>query len=393
LIDAFNDQVMESTQDPRYLLEVFSTFKPRIVTQSIFDFSVLRKSSDTFCEVSPTSIDEVCEIVQLAFQHNIPLRTRGQGHSMNGSSLPSDRELLVQIRNLAGIRYEEEGTVTVGAGIVVWTLQELLSTYNYVLPVIHDGYPAASVGGYISAGGFGANSKLYGGFWENVVQITLVTGRGQIQYVTRDEPLFPWLFGAMGQLGIIVEVKLDIIATGTMQPLYPQGLTIPWDTILEEEMLHGSGPPESERGRRLYWFTFFVPVKRLDKARSDLMKLQARHIDTFNYREPYVYPIKHRRVVPPLVYPDAKSFIAVGIWGYHEDETLAGLRKLKALDSEVARLARENGYRQYIQGELSSGVELYEQYFGQDTYTRFHELKLRQDPKLLLNRGSVFRAA
>jgi FAD/FMN-containing dehydrogenase len=384
---------MESTQNPRYLLEVFSTFKPRIVTQSIFDFSMLRKSSDTFCEVSPTSIDEVCEIVQLAFQNNIPLRTRGKGHTMNGSSLPRDRELLVQIRNLAGIRYEEEGTVTVGAGLVVWTLQDLLSTYNYALPVKHDGYPAASVGGYISAGGFGPNSRIYGGFWENVAQITLVTGRGHIQYVTRDEPLFPWLFGAMGQLGIIVEAKLEITTTGTIESLYPQGLTIPWDTILEEEMLHGSGPPESARGRRLYWFTYFVPVERFNKALSDIMELQARHIDTFNYRNAYLYPIKHHRVVPPLVYPEATSFIAVGLWGLHEDKTLAGLRKLKAFDSEFARLALENGYRRYIQSELSSGVELYEQYFGQDTYTRFHELKLRQDPKLLFNRGSVFRAA
>src|SRR5207247_426446 len=125
-------------------------------------------SSETFCEVSPTSIDEVCEIVRLAYRYNIPLRIRGRGHTLNGSSLPCENELTIQTSNLCEIQFTEGGTVTIGAGLVLWTLRSYLNTYKYTLPVVNDGYPGPSVGGYISAGGFGIGSMFYGCFCGNV---------------------------------------------------------------------------------------------------------------------------------------------------------------------------------------------------------------------------------
>src|SRR5258707_6857753 len=82
-----------------YLEKLFGTFRPCIVTDALFDFSRLHSGYPRFCEVSAISSDEVRYIVQLAGEHGIPLRTRGRGHALNGSSLPQKSELTVNTRN------------------------------------------------------------------------------------------------------------------------------------------------------------------------------------------------------------------------------------------------------------------------------------------------------
>ncbi len=196
-----------------YLEKLFGAFRPCIVTDALFDFSRLHSGYPRFCEVSPISI------VQLAGEHGIPLRTRGRGHALNGSSLPQKSELTVNTRNLTKASLQPDGTVAVGGGAVLWMVDEWLRTAGLSLPVVNDGYAGPSVGGFVAAGGFGPGSATAGGFWNNVSELTIVGGQGQIQRLGRDAPLFPWLFGAMGQLGIIVEAKLDTVARATALPV------------------------------------------------------------------------------------------------------------------------------------------------------------------------------
>ena len=323
--------------------------------------------------------------------HDVPVRTRGAGHALNGASLPGAHELALRTERLCSIRFEQEGTVTVGGGIVLWTLRSILEGWHYALPVVNDGYSGPTVGGFACAGGFGHGSNSHGGFWENVAELTVVDGRGELQRVTREDPLFPWLFGAMGQLGIIVEARLDI---RQLHPLfdvrYPGGLHASARAVLEAQAKLDASPPANERGRRLYWFTLFLPEARREEALQHLSELESRHVGTFDYRERYAYPIRYRRIAPPLLYPEAESFLALGTWGFHERITPDTLRQLEGFDEDFMALAAEHGYRRYIQSELPSGPATYERYFGPGRYAELRELKRRQDPRSILNRGWVF---
>jgi len=375
------------------LRELFAHVGARVQTRPLQDFAQLWRGADTFCEVWPASVEEVRAIVRLARLHDIPLRTRGQGHALNGSSLPSEHELVIQTGRLCTVRFGREGTVTAGAGVVMWALRDLLAPYGYTLPVVNDGYAGPSLGGYVAAGGFGPGSAVYGGFWENVAELEVVDGHGALQRVTRDDPLFPWFFGAMGQIGIVVGVTLDIVPARDAGPVsYPRGAVAAWTPTLADEARRRADPPANERGRRLYWFTLFVPEGRLDEARRRIAHLEARHAGTFEYRERYLYSIPFRRVVAPLVYPHAEPCVALGAWGFHQDATLGGIANLRAFERDFMELTLRHGYRRYIQSELPCGPDGYARYFGPDLYARLRAVKGTQDPAALFNRGWVFPA-
>lgn len=377
------------TATPEALFDLFAPLRPQVVTEPLNDFSRLRASSSPFCQVSPRSADEVCRLVSVAHRHHIPLRVRGRGHALNGSSLPQAGELTVQTEQLAWVRYDEAGTVTAASGIALWTLRDVLGSEHLTLPVVNDGYAGPSVGGFIAAGGFGPGSQRYGGFWENVAEILIATGYG-LRRFQRGDPSFPWLFGSMGQLGIIIEARLDVVraAAATSAP-YPQSQVVPADAI-NRATARASGPPADESGRRLYWFTLFVPGSRLEEALARLAWLEAQHGALFRYRERYQYFVQSRHIVAPLVYPEASPFFAIGIWGFHEDSTPAGIAHLSAFETDFMQMALRHRFKRYIQSELSCGPHMYTQYFDPAILSGFQDLKRVLDPNDLFNRGSVF---
>jgi FAD/FMN-containing dehydrogenase len=188
------------------LAALFAAHQPRVVAEPLSDFACLQTSASPFCEVAPRSVDEAAEVVRIAVHCHVPLRVRGAGHALNGSSLPRAGEVTLRTRNLAWVRYDEEDTVTAGAGMGLWSLRDLLNAKGFTLPVVNDGYEGPTIGGYISGGGFGPGSQRYGGFWENVAEVTLLTPAG-VQRVARHDALFPWLvwgrvpWGGVGAVG------------------------------------------------------------------------------------------------------------------------------------------------------------------------------------------------
>jgi len=369
---------------------LFSNDCARIVAEPLKDFARLSSGSKPYCAVAPRSLAEAVEIVRVASRERIPLRVRGAGHALNGSSLPAPGELVFETRRLASVRYERPGTVTSGAGVNLWILNDLVRQRGFSLPVINDGYAGPSVGGYLAAGGFGANSCSHGGFWENVAEVVLLTSVGVVR-VTRDDAMFPWLFGAMGQLGVVLEVTLDVVSGEDNHDVrYPAGVCETDDAMYSAAA--NVSAPSAEDQRRLYWFTLFVNRGQLACAQGELSTLQAQHATVFEYCEPYCYLIRHRgRVVAPLVYPVAEDFYAIGRWGFHTDASPKGLQRLTAFDTDFMRLVARRGYRRYVQSELSSGPETYRQYFDPDVLARLEQHKRCTDPSSLFNRDWIFQ--
>lgn len=379
-----------SIRRPASVLDLFAEFRPRIVPGRLSDFSGLQAVGDSCLEVAPRGAETLARIVQLASANDIALRIRAQGHSLNGSSLPRGDELLVSTRNLRQVRFEEPGSVTVGSGVVLWVLQHMLRRYGYDLPVLNDGYAGPTVGGYTAAGGFGPRSSVYGGFWDNVLEMRFVDGRGKLHRVGPADALFPWLFGSMGQLGVQVDARLAIVAhEGSSElPPYPAGTT-----LKAPELVNPPIPPEfdTSAGERLFWFTVFTPDEHLDEAQQALTALERRHSTALRFQERYRYPIRQYGRIAPLVYPYARPFTATGAWGWLIDGHTQGIAALNAFDRDFMALATGTPhYRRYVQSELPCAPDVYRRCFGETTYAALRQHKAELDPLRILNRGTVF---
>jgi FAD/FMN-containing dehydrogenase len=367
------------------LCAAFAEFRPRLRERPLADFSGLGAGASAFCEVAPRSAEAAAAIVRAAHGRGVPIRIRAQGHSLNGSALPAAAELVLATRNLRQVRFEAPGTVTAGAGVVLWVLQHFLRRRGFDLPVVNDGYPGPSVGGYLAAGGFGPRSAEHGGFWDNVLEIRLIDGRGELLCMNSDHKTFPWLFGSMGQLGVVVEARLAI--TGSAPYPADRVFSVP-------ELAPPKIPPEYAVGEdeSLFWFTLFVPDERLGEAHTDLKGLEQRHRGALRFQERYNYPIRSRGLMPPLVYPEARPVTATGAWGWLGDKSTAGKERLLEFDRDFMEVAASRPwYRRYVQSELAREPATYARCFGAPTYARFSELKAGLDPSSLLNPGSVFR--
>ena len=353
----------------------------------IADFSGLRSSAAGYEEAAPESLEQLCRAAADAYTRGKPVRVRAQGHSLNGASLPAAHELLVRTTELRQVRFEARGSVTAGAGTVLWILQRILNERGFDLPVLNDGYPGPTLGGYLAAGGFGPRSAVHGGFWDNVLSLMVVDGRGRPHGIMPADPRFPWLFGAMGQLGIVAEARLAIIPLAGAAP-YPHGERLRAPRLMERHVPLQFAPQGDER---LFWFTLFVPEGDLAEAHRELVALEARHRGTLRFAERYTYPVRYRGRVAPLVYPEALSFVATGAWGWLADGSASSLERLFAFDRDFMALAASRPpWRRYIQSELPSGPETYRRCFGEARYEDLRRLKSELDPASLLNRASVF---
>ncbi len=380
---------LQSQDQARSILDLFADCHATLLERPISDFSGMESEAGRFCRVAPRSAEAACQIMSRAYEHGVPVRTRAQGHSLNGSSLPRPGELSFSTENLRLIHFDDPETVTVGCGVVLWILQHFLRRWEFDLPVLNDGYPGPSVGGFIAAGGFGPRSSLFGGFWDNVIDVGVVDGRGISHRIARNDPLFPWLFGSMGQLGIFVDARLAIVPrVAKTSPTYPLGTR-----LLAPELVAPKIPAEFAVGgdERLFWFTLFVPDECLDDAHLELRQLEKKHSRVLRFQERYRYPILSRNIVAPLVYPYARRFTATGAWGWLTDTGGDRIAKLRDFDGEFMELAASRAdYRRYVQSEMASGPGIYERCFGAEIHSLFSRLKAKLDPKWLLNRGSVF---
>lgn len=346
------------------------------------DFSAgLHTGSDDARWLRPTSAEEVAQAIRHARADGRALRFRGHGHSMNGSSLPHDGDHVLTTDALCGYRFDAPRTITVGAGALLWDVHTMLQERGHALLVANDGAaPAPSVGGFVSAGGIGENTRIYGGFWETVEQLVVVTGAGDILTLRKGDELFQWMFGAMGQLAFVVEATLRIYALDPSDERYPLG---------EQGVL----PRTPARWERYAWFTLFVPFAKAQTAMQQLGELGARHAHCWRPLSAYVYPIRFYRFNPRLLYPTQRGFVALGIWGTPVDPSAGfDFAAMRALDEEVMALTKSDPeYRRYIQSEMTFGAVDYRAYFGDEVFEAFRALKARFDPDGVLGRGHVFR--
>ena len=160
----------------------------------------------------PGRVEDVVAIVRLARERGLPIAARGQGHSTYGQS-QVEGGIVVDTSSLAGIGELTGDSVFVGAGIRWLELVRHTVPRGLVPPAL-TGYLGLSVGGTLSVGGIGAEAFRSGTQADNVLELEVVTGTGELVRCSPHEnaELFDACRGGLGQFGIITGARLGLVA-------------------------------------------------------------------------------------------------------------------------------------------------------------------------------------
>ncbi|HEY5729888.1 MAG TPA: FAD-binding protein [Anaerolineales bacterium] len=202
-----------------------------------FDESSLNAVSDDFGHIrhgkpiavlEPASDQDIINMVKFARDHHIKIGARGQGHTAFGQSQVEDG-ILIKMSSLKSSPLIEGNHITVYAGM---TWREVLSaTLKHGLtPPVLTHNPGLSVGGTLSVGGIDSGSYRYGAQVDNVLELVVVTGEGNLETcsLSRNPDLFHATLAGLGQCAIILKATLRLIPApvrGRLFRLFYPGLS------------------------------------------------------------------------------------------------------------------------------------------------------------------------
>lgn len=161
--------------------------------------------------VRPKDPRDVERVVAFANEHGVRLAVRAGGNSQSGQSVP-DAGVSLDVSALADVVIDEgELTCRSGPG-ATWRQIVAASLPAGLVPPVVPLNLDVTIGGALSAGGFGSSSHLHATAASHVAELCVVTGQGQ--RVTCSEQLNPELFHAavanQGRCGVIVEATLRL---------------------------------------------------------------------------------------------------------------------------------------------------------------------------------------
>lgn len=367
---------------------VLKQLKENGVTQSTdkqTDYGRYNFSSTCYLEAWPKTTEQTATLVKVAYQHHMLIRTQGGSHSQNGTSLPRQGELLIHTNAMNVMKIVSEKELIVGSGIPVTLINTVIKPYGIKIPVVHDAeINGPTVGGFIAASGAGPSSNQYGGFWDQVSELTLVTGYGKIMKLSSKDPLFLWMFGSMGQLGIVTEAHLKTIQRdANIKPTPPVGKSIVVDFKDNGGRYQLHNPIKTG-----LWMSLLVAPDRKAQAMQDLEKLEKTYGKGLVFQPIIIYEIQTPSP-PPLVWDNKNKFYGIMLWAFRADEKSNDNDYIKLSDA-FTKLVIEKKYKRYIQSELSGSPEVYKEYFSPSVYEQFKKVKAKLDPEFLFNQGSFF---
>lgn len=331
-----------------------------------------------FPPVTPDEIFRIRELEDLrfavseCFRQRQRMRVRCFAHSMNGMSVPAPNETLLDLTGVRHVLWKGAGVITAGAGLSVWELDQHVRQFGWKLPVTNDGgAEAPSVGGFVAAGGIGEGSILHGGFWESVSALVIASGTGEVRRLEKEDPLFPWMFGTMGGLGVVYEADLELVpATSEPTGIVAASASLP----------KAAAPAWPEH----LWLTLFVPENQRELGLTRLSGLVDAHPQAWAPRGLYEYYLARQRFNPPFLFDDSCDHIALGFWGDRNGED-PGLRHYFALEADFQQLVEDCGFRRYFQSELIWSRRELHRYVGPACAARYRQVKAELDPGELLN--------
>ncbi|KAL6519178.1 Cytokinin dehydrogenase [Orobanche gracilis] len=169
----------------------------------------------------PSSVQDIVDLIKMSNNSSTPftISARGCGHSVRGQATAADG-VVVDMPSLSrngsvgcGIRVSWSpslGYYADAGGEVMW-IDVLQAGLKYGLaPVSWTDYLYLTVGGTLSNAGISGQSFLYGPQISNVLELDVITGKGEFLTCSKDmnPELFFAVLGGLGQFGIITRARI-----------------------------------------------------------------------------------------------------------------------------------------------------------------------------------------
>lgn len=173
--------------------------------------------------VAPTTVEELSEVLARAHREGLSVAFRGAGLSYGDAALNTGG-LIVDTSRLDRLLHWEPtaGIVDAEPGLTIEGLWRRTIADGY-WPAVVPGTMYTTLGGCLAANVHGKNNCRVGPIGEHVVEIEIISGRGERLCCSRDEnqDLFHAAIGGFGLFGAVVRVKLRLerVASGRLQVL------------------------------------------------------------------------------------------------------------------------------------------------------------------------------
>ena len=277
--------------------------------------------------VLPESTDDVVTVVRLANELGVPIVPRDGGTGLTDGAVPLRHGILVDVKRMNQIHEIDldNRTCTVGVGINMLKLNEVLGRHGLIYPDNPASYPCSLVGGRIGTSGWSLIGSRYGHTRDLVLSFDHVLPTGEVMHVgdgiggniTRSSSGYQLKHLFMGHQGTLG------IATRATLKLFPK--------------------PEAE-------LSPFFAFSDYDTAHRCVGALARAGVATFagavlfdEWKVAYLRRDDEAYIPQPS---DVKALVCTALYGWEDEVRVGGKRLL--------RIAREHGGR-YLGDEISEG--------------------------------------
>jgi cytokinin dehydrogenase len=171
--------------------------------------------------LEPGSVTDIAVMIAFCARWGLPVAPRGQGHQTFGQA-QVDGGLVIDMSPLSSISVDAAArTASVGAG-ALWSALLNASLAHGLTPPVFTDYIELSVGGTLAAGGFGGATQRSGAQVDNVTELEVVTGTGEVLTCSAavNADLFHAALAGLGQVAVITRCTVPLVAAPTSVRTY-----------------------------------------------------------------------------------------------------------------------------------------------------------------------------
>lgn len=330
--------------------------------------------NNTACRIEswPSDTLTTAKLVKIAYQHHIPISVDNDNVNISNDTT----RLIVHQSNLNNVEFNRIGQINVGAGIPIPTLEKVVKlNTGYILPISMPINSNTTIANLITFGEFGEYTHLYGGPWEHIAKITLVTANGEIKQITKSDALFDWMFGAKNQLGIITEVDVNLLRSKNAIFKYP---------LNKKAKLVDKNASLSQINNAKCVLAFLIPSSQFNQAQTDVYRINEQYPRAFINQEIILFKITYLSRMPPLIYNKKQSFLGIGLRGT-QAKTPEKSDELFKLNAQFNQTAISRKYIKYTQACSTVFSDSSEISMNSTAINQFREIKKIVDPVSLFN--------